>query len=160
GEFKGNLGVVHREGCEGRPGSDEGAAHQQPVVILESRSGAGSHSRKNAIALGRSEALVDGHLFIGDSQPVNKIKSYIRRIAATNSSILITGETGTGKEVVAGLILKNSPRRQKPFVCINCAAIPESLLESELFGYERGAFTGAVSSRQGKLELANSGTVF
>lgn len=97
---------------------------------------------------------------IGASQPMQEIKAHISKIAATDSTVLITGETGTGKEMTAELIHRNSPRRRKPFVCVNCAALPETLLESELFGYERGAFTGAVALKRGKFELAGGGSVF
>ena len=91
---------------------------------------------------------------------MQEIKAYTARVASTDSTVLITGETGTGKELVAEFIHTNSHRQQKPFVDINCAAIPDSLLESELFGYEKGAFTGASSAYEGKLKLANGGTVF
>ncbi len=82
-----------------------------------------------------------------------------KTVAQSKATILIQGESGTGKELMASLIHKSSNRRTRPFVAINCAAIPENLLESELFGYERGAFTGAVSSKAGKFELANGGTL-
>jgi DNA-binding NtrC family response regulator len=97
---------------------------------------------------------------VGESAAVRYIKSYIMKIAPVDSTVLITGETGTGKEIVAELIHRNSLRRNKGFVCINCAALPETLLESELFGHERGAFTGASSCFQGRLSLAEGGTVF
>lgn len=96
---------------------------------------------------------------IGESPAMREIKAYLLKVAATDSTVLITGETGTGKELAAELIHRNSPRHKKPFVCINCAALPDTLLESELFGFERGAFTGAVASKRGKFELANEGTV-
>jgi len=104
--------------------------------------------------------LINNQQMIGESPPMQEIKAYIPKVASTDSNVLITGETGTGKELVAELVHTNSPRHQKPYVCVNCAAIPDSLLESELFGYERGAFTGANSSYEGKLKLANGGTVF
>jgi DNA-binding NtrC family response regulator len=97
---------------------------------------------------------------VGHSAEIQKIKSYILKVAITDSTVLITGETGTGKELVAGFIHNNSLRKQKAFVCLNCAAIPEALLESELFGYEKGAFTGAGAPFQGKLGVAASGTIF
>ena len=105
-------------------------------------------------------SLMGAQRMIGVSLSMQETKAYIGRVALTDSNVLITGETGTGKELVADLIHRNSPRHEKPFVCINCAAIPDSLLESELFGYERGAFTGANSSYEGKLRLAHGGTVF
>jgi DNA-binding NtrC family response regulator len=97
---------------------------------------------------------------IGDGAAMREIKAYLMNVATTDSTVLITGETGTGKELAAELIHRNSPRHKGPFVCINCAALPESLVESEMFGYERGAFTGAVASKRGKFELAEGGTVF
>jgi DNA-binding NtrC family response regulator len=99
-------------------------------------------------------------VMIGDSRPMQDVKAHLSRAAETNSNVLITGETGTGKELAAEFIHRRSPRRNKPFVALNCAAIPDSLLESELFGYERGAFTGAQSSRDGKLKEADGGAVF
>jgi DNA-binding NtrC family response regulator len=98
-------------------------------------------------------------LMIGESRSMQEVKAYLSRVASTNSNILITGETGTGKELAAEFIHRESPRRNKPFITVNCAAIPDSLLESELFGYERGAFTGAQTSRDGKLKTAHGGTV-
>lgn len=96
---------------------------------------------------------------IGNSIVMKDIKDYLKKVSNTDSNVLITGETGTGKEVTAKLIHRNSPRRNKPFICINCAALPENLLESELFGYDRGAFTGAYSTYPGKLKLADGGAV-
>ncbi|MCD6384210.1 sigma-54-dependent Fis family transcriptional regulator [Candidatus Sumerlaeota bacterium] len=105
------------------------------------------------------------HLFkdveiIGDSPQMRKIKELITRIARTDSSVLIYGESGTGKELIAKAIHNTSTRSNKRFVAINCASIPETLIESELFGYERGAFTGAVKTKMGLIELANGGTLF
>jgi DNA-binding NtrC family response regulator len=104
--------------------------------------------------------LTGGEVLVGSSPAMQALRSHIRRVAATDCSVLITGETGTGKELVAQLIHQNSRRSTHPLICINCAAIPDSLLESELFGYERGAFTGANSMSPGKLMTANKGTVF
>jgi transcriptional regulator with PAS, ATPase and Fis domain len=96
---------------------------------------------------------------IGQSASMSRLRSYIQKVAATDSNVLITGETGTGKERVSESIHRASARARQPLVCINCAAIPDSLFESELFGYERGAFTGAQVSFPGKLRLAHRGTV-
>ena len=96
---------------------------------------------------------------IGTSLEIWKLKTYLRKVAMTDSHVLITGETGTGKELAAEYIHQHSMRRAKPLVTINCAALPDGLLESELFGYERGAFTGALSAYAGKLKHADGGTV-
>ncbi len=105
-------------------------------------------------------ALIDGHRLVGNGTRMSHVRSQIARIAAADVSVLITGETGTGKELVAQLIHKNSRCSARPFVALNCAAVPDTLLESELFGYERGAFTGASVSREGKLQHASGGTLF
>ncbi len=96
---------------------------------------------------------------IGDSPPMQAVKQLIRQIAATDVNVLIQGESGTGKEIAADALHDLSGRRDRPFVKISCAAIPETLLESELFGHERGAFTGAAAARPGKFELADGGTL-
>jgi len=96
---------------------------------------------------------------IGNSKPMHDIFAQLRLVAPTKANVLIYGETGTGKELIARAIHSNSPRKNKPFIPINCAAISSSLLESELFGHEKGAFTGAIKQRQGAFELANEGTL-
>jgi DNA-binding NtrC family response regulator len=96
---------------------------------------------------------------VGESKAMQRVKSYMTRAAASDCTVLITGETGTGKELAAEFIHDNSGRRNKAFVCVNCAAIPDSLLESELFGHARGAFTGADTSRDGLLVSAEGGTI-
>ena len=101
-----------------------------------------------------------GHPLVGESRQMREIKDYLSRVAATDSTVLITGETGTGKELAAELIHHNSPRHKKPFICVNCAALPETLVESELFGYSKGAFTGAVAEKMGKFEMAGGGSLF
>jgi len=98
--------------------------------------------------------------FIGECPEIKEVFKIVNRVAKSNSSVIITGETGTGKELVAGAIHFNSSRTAGPFVRVNCAALPEQLLESELFGYERGAFTGAEKLRIGRFEQANKGTIF
>ena len=97
---------------------------------------------------------------IGQSDAIKKVKNLIQKVAKTDSTVLITGESGTGKELVAKAIHFGSARRDKKFLSINCAALPENLLESELFGYEKGAFTGAETSKPGLFELADGGTLF
>src|SRR5262245_22126765 len=115
-------------------------------------------ARSTAPAAGEATAL-DAAL-VGETPQMRAMKAYLQIVARTDSNVLITGETGTGKEIVAEQLHRAGRRRDRPFVCINCAAIPESLVESELFGYERGAFTGAVGARAGKMQQANGGTVF
>lgn len=97
---------------------------------------------------------------IGKSKAMQNVFETIRKVAPTNATVLIEGESGTGKELVAKSIHFNSPRREEPFVAVNCSALAESLLESELFGHERGAFTGAVSMKKGRFERADGGTLF
>src|SRR4029079_6801591 len=100
------------------------------------------------------------HRALGRSAKWKQVLADATRVAATDTTVLITGESGTGKEVVARFIHRASKRSGGPFVALNCAALPEQLLESELFGYERGAFTGAHASHAGKLEQAAGGVLF
>src|SRR6202030_686841 len=97
---------------------------------------------------------------IGNSSSLRRVLKHVETVAPTDSTVLIYGETGTGKELIARAIHNLSSRRSKTFVKLNCAAIPTGLVESELFGHEKGAFTGAVTQRIGRLELANHGTLF
>jgi len=100
----------------------------------------------------------DGDL-LGRSMPMQRLRQLIERVAPTDATVLITGENGTGKEMVARELWKNSPRRSEPYIKINCAALSEQLIESELFGHEKGSFTGATDRREGRFELANKGTL-
>jgi len=97
---------------------------------------------------------------VGEGARIKEVYQFLKRVAPTESTVLIEGESGTGKELAARALHRNSPRANKPFVAINCAAIPETLLESDLFGHERGAFTGAAGLKKGRLEVADSGVVF
>jgi len=96
----------------------------------------------------------------GNSAPIRKVRRMIEQVAGHDTTVLVTGESGTGKEVVARAVHEHSNRRGKPFVAVNCGAIPSELLESELFGHEKGAFTGAITSRKGRFEMAEGGTLF
>ena len=102
----------------------------------------------------------DSFSIIGESQPIREVFDVVERAAGSQSTVMIYGESGTGKELIARALHLNSPRAGKPFIAVNCGAIPHELLESELFGYEKGAFTGAVNARAGRMELANEGTIF
>ena len=115
-------------------------------------------ARQNAFL--RQEIDRGWDAFVGTSQPMRAVYDLIQRVGPSKASVLITGETGTGKELAARALHHASPRRDTLFVPINCAAIPADILESELFGYEKGAFTGAVKERVGKFELADGGTIF
>lgn len=100
------------------------------------------------------------HNLVGESEPIREVLQFISKVAPTDSTVLLTGESGTGKELAARAIHLNSRRAEKPFMAVNCAALAESLLESELFGHEKGSFTGALTQKKGRLEIAEGGTVF
>jgi Nif-specific regulatory protein len=100
------------------------------------------------------------HNMIGESAPMQRVYHFISKVAPTDATVLISGESGTGKELAARAMHRNSKRAQKPFMAVNCAALNESLLESELFGHEKGSFTGAFAQKKGRLEVADGGTVF
>ena len=114
----------------------------------------------NALVLAHLNDDHPTHAIIGRSERMKAVFNLVEKVADCDSTILITGETGTGKGLVAKAIHQNSNRKNKPFISINCGAIPENLLESELFGHVRGAFTGATVSKSGKFELAHGGTIF
>lgn len=117
--------------------------------------------RKENILLRREiESRAGFENFIGKSEAMQRIFALTRQVADTKSTVLVTGESGTGKELVARAVHFTSSRRNRPFVTVNCGALPETLLESELFGYTKGAFTGAASNKQGLFEAANGGTLF
>lgn len=112
------------------------------------------------IELKKQVSMISSDRIIGESEAIQNINRLIEKVASTNVTVLITGESGTGKELVAQTIHLQSPRADMPYVTMNCAAIPRDLVESELFGHEKGAFTSAISTRQGKFELAHQGTLF
>ena len=114
----------------------------------------------SSASAGLPQDVYQPYNFIGESAQIKKVFRIVNRVARTDSSVIIVGETGTGKEMVAGAIHYNSLRADGPFVRVNCAALPEQLLESELFGYEKGSFTGADRMRVGRFEYANGGTIF
>lgn len=109
--------------------------------------------------LSHEEAPEAGYELLGRSAAMEELRALIRKVARTQATVLIQGESGTGKELVARAIFRESPRANAPFIKVNCAAIPENLIESEFFGHEKGAFTGALTKREGRFELAHSGTI-
>jgi formate hydrogenlyase transcriptional activator len=128
---------------------------------IEDRKRAEEEIRKENIAL--REEIIKASMFeeiVGNSPPLQQVLSRVAKVARTDSTVLITGETGTGKELIARAIHKASKRSDRAFVSVNCAAIPQSLIPSELFGHEKGAFTGATGRRLGRFELADGGTIF
>jgi DNA-binding NtrC family response regulator len=119
-----------------------------------------AHGRSKATIHALVEERRGGDTFIGESAAMQRVRECIAQVAPTDSTVLIQGETGTGKELVARAIHEKSARRERPLIKVNCAALPRELVESELFGHERGAFTGAVQQRRGRFELADGGTLF
>ena len=133
---------------------------EKAVEIARERRGArAARARADALDEDRAREL-DPSGLVGSSEAMRRVLEQIRRIAPADATVLVLGESGTGKELVARALHAQSPRRERPFVSVSCAAIPEGLLESELFGHERGAFTGAVRRKLGRFELADGGTLF
>ncbi len=130
------------------------------LAIIEQALEAGRFMREKVALDPSSEKWQEGEALVGKSRPMQEVYKAIGRVAPTDATVLIRGESGTGKELVARAIYHHSARADKPFLVINCVAIPETLLESELFGYERGAFTGATARKLGKIEQAHKGTIF
>ena len=157
------LGVIYFTAPASSPGFGEdhvfflSAVSRIAAVTLENLLKLDSLSEENRRL--RADVRADNAL-IGESRAMMRVSDFIARVAKGDSTVMIRGESGTGKELAARAIHANSLRPDKPFVAINCAAIPEALLESELFGHEKGAFTGAIATKKGKLEAADDGTVF
>jgi Nif-specific regulatory protein len=155
-------------GCvwaETRPGAQLDAVHVRLLlVVLALASVSREHSREAARLQEANELLKAEinleHNMAGRSRPMRALFDRIARVARTETTILLRGESGTGKELVARAVHRNSTRTGRSFIAVNCAALTESLLESELFGHEKGAFTGALGLKKGKLELADGGTLF
>jgi formate hydrogenlyase transcriptional activator len=132
-----------------------------PAIDIEDRKQAEERTRNENLAL--REQIDRDSMFedlVGSSEPLGKVLRQLAKVAPSDSTVLILGETGTGKELIARAIHKRSKRAQQAFIAVNCAAIPPSLIASELFGYEKGAFTGATQRRLGRFEAANGGTIF
>ncbi len=156
-------------GADAAPHAD---AEEHPAIDDRTQRIARSEASRRASepAPGSPDAIVaevlagrmtlEAHDMVGDSAPMRAAYECIRKVAPRDSTVLITGETGAGKELAARAVHQNSPRASRPFVAVNCAALTESLLESELFGHEKGAFTGAFALKKGKFEVAEGGTIF
>jgi len=157
------LGVIYLDTSDPAARFDEG--HLQ---LLTAIAGIAAAPFENASRLewlgGENQRLQDEiqleHQMIGESAAMRAVYQFIGKAAPSDSTVLVRGESGTGKELAARAIHANSSRAAKPFVAINGATLSETLLESELFGHEKGAFTGAIAQKRGKLEIANDGTVF
>jgi len=135
-----------------KPLAPEGVLSTVRTVLELARTRAENRVLRDALGVEAS--------LVGVSPAMDRVRALIAQVAPTETRVLITGESGTGKELAAQAIHRQGPRRRRPFVSVNCAAIPRDLVESELFGHERGAFTGATTSRRGKFELADGGTLF
>lgn len=157
------LGIIYVDSCASSGLYTEedlrllGSIASQAAAAIEN---ARLHEELRREILNLRTVLGERSTIIGNSKRMQELLDIVRRASQTDSTVLLRGESGTGKELVARMIHQASPRAEKPFVTVCCAAIPETLLESELFGHEKGAFTGATSLRKGKFELAHGGTVF
>jgi Nif-specific regulatory protein len=161
--FGSKLGVIYADATISEARLDED--HLQLLTAIASVVAVAlEHARYVEWLEGENKRLQEEinieHDMVGESSRIREIYQFVGRVAAADSTVLITGESGTGKELVARAIHRNSRRANRPFVAINCAALTESLLESELFGHEKGAFTGAFSQKKGKIEIGDSGTLF
>ena len=136
-----------------------------PHPAMTNRRGAPTRPAHEGFVGDSPETSAEVHVFLGmpaviQSHPMRQLLEFVERVGRSSAAVLITGESGTGKELIARALHDYSPRSARPWIDLNCAALPDLLIESELFGYERGAFSGAMSSKQGMFELAHSGSVF
>jgi len=157
------IGVIYLDSSDPRTHFDEG--HLQLLTAIGGAAGIALDNAKRLMWLESENRRLQAeinveHDMVGDGPRMREVYQFIHRVSASDSTALVCGESGTGKELVARAIHRNSPRAGKPFMAINCAAITETLLESELFGHEKGAFTGALGQKKGKFEAAEGGTVF
>jgi transcriptional regulator with GAF, ATPase, and Fis domain len=157
------LGVIYLRCPASMAPFDEGHAYFLSSVSRIAAITLENLSKLDSLRAENQRLRVEGkaeQTLVGESRPMLRVREFIRRVAKGDSTVLIRGESGTGKELIARALHAGGSRPDKPFVAINCAAIPEALLESELFGHEKGAFTGATAVRKGKLEAAEDGTLF
>jgi Nif-specific regulatory protein len=157
------LGVVYLTAADPATRFDE--EHLQLVTVISRLAAVALNNARHVEQLESENSLLRDeasfeHGMVGESAAIRKVSQFIARVAPADTTVLVRGESGTGKELAARALHTNSPRRERPFVAINCAALTETLLESELFGHERGAFTGAIAQKKGKLEVADGGTLF
>jgi Nif-specific regulatory protein len=157
------FGVVYMETADLSAGFD--SDHLQLVTAISNLAAVAMDTARYVERLNNETKRLQDELnfdrtMIAESPPMNEVRAFIAKVAPTDSTVLIRGESGTGKEMVARAIHLNSPRAKNAFIAINCAVLPENLIESELFGHEKGAFTGAIAQKKGKFELADGGTVF
>jgi Nif-specific regulatory protein len=157
------LGVIYLDSDDPTTRFDEN--HLQLLTAVAAISAVAIENVRNFERLQNENARLMNdvdieHNMVGESPLLQRVYQLISKVAPTDSTVLISGESGTGKELAARAIHRNSKRADKPFIAVNCAALAESLLESELFGHEKGAFTGALLQKKGRLELADSGTIF
>jgi Nif-specific regulatory protein len=157
------LGLIHLYCAD--PHKSLNAEDLEFTVAVAKQLGAATHQMQRQISLTaqnrslRDQLGVESEL-VGDSAEIRKVEEQIGLVAGTHATVLVRGESGAGKELVARAIHYTSPRKEGPFICLNCAALSETLLESELFGHEKGAFTGATEKKIGKFEAADGGTIF
>jgi transcriptional regulator with GAF, ATPase, and Fis domain len=157
------FGVVYLEMTDPSSGFD--SDHLQLVTAISNLAAVALDTARYVERLNNETKRLQDELnfdrtMIAESAPMKEVRAFIAKVAPTDSTVLIRGESGTGKEMVARAIHLNSPRAKRPFIAINCAVLPENLIESELFGHEKGAFTGAIAQKKGKFEYAEGGTVF